>query len=325
MKRRAGFTIVELLVATSILGIILVFVFGTMLTTQKRAQALDDTVDIQQAARQIADVVERDLRHTGMMVIDAAALCGADNKTSPDALYVTDWEAITPGIDLSPRLGAWVTGATGVPTSGTYFTVDSLVMEDGTPDPTYDTNGDSNPDSDFRVGGGVIIADESNPDRGVACGNVTGVTLPNQLQVTIVAGGLASGGASPRITAVPAIGYSVDANSVLYRGPYRIADNVEDLQVAWFFDEDENNVVDTDEYKGDGVGPDYTGQGNDASLLREVRLNLVLRTPMPDPEHTIFQPVSTENRTASGTTDGFRRRVYTSVVRLRNLGRRIEM
>jgi len=323
--RNPGFTIIELVVVTTLLSIILVFVFGTMLTTQKRAHALDDTVQVQQTARQIADVMERDLRHTGMMAIDAAALCGVDNTTAPDGFFVTDWEAVTPGLDLNPQLGAWVLGATNVPADGIYFTVDSLVMEGGTPDPTYDTDGDNNPDSDFRVTGGVMIADENNPGRGVACGTVTGVQLPNRLQITITAGGLAAGGTSQRIVAVPAIEYAIDANGVLSRGPFQIATDVEDLQLAWFFDADTDNIVDANEYLGDGVGPDYTAQGNDATQLREVRLNLVLRTPDADPEHTICTPVATGNRTASGATDGFRRRVYTSVVRLRNLGRRIQM
>ena len=59
-RRQSAFTIIELLVAAGILGVILIYVFGTMVTTQKKAIALTDTVDTQQAARQIADLIERD-------------------------------------------------------------------------------------------------------------------------------------------------------------------------------------------------------------------------------------------------------------------------
>lgn len=328
MRARGGFTLVELIIVTSVMALLLVYVFGTMLTTQKRAHALDDTVAVQQNARQIADVMERDLRHTGMMVIDAAAVCGVDNTNAPDRLFVTDWQAITPGTDLTPRLGAWLPGATTTPANGSYFNVDSLVMEEGTPDPTYDSNADGTPDADFQVDAGIIIADENNPIRGTACGTVTGVRLPNQLRVTLDAGGLAAvppGGSPPRIVAVPAIEYSVDGNGILRRGPFQVSRHVEDLQLAWFFDLDEDNVVDANEYQGDGSGPDYDASGSDASLLRELRVNLVLRTPDADPEHTVFAPIPTENRTYAAGTDGFRRRVHSSVVRLRNLGRRVQM
>ena len=97
--RRSGFTLIELMIVSAVLGVILMLVFGTMITSQKKARTLEDTVDIQQAARQIADVIERDLRHTGFMVSDAAAFCGVDNLNAPDEFYMTDWEVINPGDD----------------------------------------------------------------------------------------------------------------------------------------------------------------------------------------------------------------------------------
>jgi len=327
-RRTHAFTLVELMVATTIMGVILVFVFGTMVTTQKKAAAIDDTVDVQQSARQIADLIERDMRHTGMMVSDANAMCGIDNRNAPDSFYVTNWEIVTPGKDLQPRLGATVVGANDLPAAGTYFTVDSLVLEEGTPDPAFDTDGDAVLDSDFAINGWVIIADQHNPIRGSACGQVTGVSLPDRLRVTYDAGGLdpvPPGGDTPSIVAVPAIRYFVDANGRLFRGPYQLASNVEDLQLAWFIDSDEDNVVDPGEYRGDGVGADYTPQGSNAALMREIRLNVVLRTASADPEIDTGNPVPTENRNVAPTNDGFRRRVYTSVVRLRNLGRRVQL
>lgn len=329
MKRRlAAFTLIELMVATTVLGVILVFVFGTMVTTQKKAAAVDDTVDVQQAARQIADLIERDLRHTGMMVPDAAAMCGVDNDNAPDRFYLTDPSVIVPGNDLRPLLGSTVTGATTLPASGSFFTVDTLVLEEATPDPTFDIDGDGTLDSDFAPTGYIILADANNPGRGSACGAITDVQLPNQIQYNLDLGGLdpvGPGSELPRIVAVPAIRYSIDAQGRLFRGAYQLASNVEDMQLAWFFDNNENNTIDLGEYRGDGVGADYVAQGMNASLLREVRLNVVLRTESPDPEVTTGNPIATENRTVAPTGDGFRRRVYTGIVRLRNLGRRIQL
>jgi prepilin-type N-terminal cleavage/methylation domain-containing protein len=326
--RRSGFTLLELMVVSAVLGIILMLVFGTMITSQKRAKALEDTVDIQQAARQIADIIERDLRHTGFMVSDAAAFCGVDNLNAPDEFYMTDWEVINPGDDLAPTLGATLAGATDAPSDGTYFTVDMLVIEASVPDPAYDTNGDMNPDSDFRVNGGFIIADRNNPERGTVCGAVTGVQLPNQIRVVKVAGGLdavGAGGSTPEMIIVPALRYRVDVNGNLFRGPIQIASGVEDIQLALFFDLDDDNVIDPGEYFGDGVGPRYVAQGRDAAELREARLSVILRTRRQDPENLIFTAVATENRAVTAGTDGFRRRAYTTVVRMRNLGRRVQM
>ena len=70
---------------------------------------------------------------------------------------------------------------------------------------------------------------------------------------------------------------------------------------------------------GNDSAPDYTGEAIDHSLLRELRFNLVLRTQDEDPRDQIVGAQQrTENRTAVATTDGFRRRVVTSTVRIRN-------
>jgi len=255
-------------------------------------------------------------------------MCGLDNVNAPDRFYVSNWEVIVPGKDLRPLLGATVPLATDIPASGTPFSVDTLVLEEGTPAPAYDIDGDGTLDSDFATTGYVIFADAENPSRGSACGAITDVQLPNTLEYQIDLGGLDPvplGGETPRIVAVPAIRYSVDNNGNLFRGAFQLANNVEDLQLAWFVDANEDNTIDLGEYRGDGISPNYVAKGTDASLLREVRLNVVLRTDKPDPEIDTGNPVATENRTVANTNDGFRRRVYTSVVRLRNLGRRVKL
>ena len=327
-RRSAAFTLVELLVATVILGVVMVSVLGTMVTTQKKAASVEDTVDVQQTARQIADIIERDLRHTGMLVEDAASICGTDRRTSPDSFTVSNWEAVQPGSDLRPSLGAELIGATGLPANGTFFSVDSVVLEQATPSPAFDTDGNGVADSDFAVNGGVIVADAANPGRGAACGIVTGVNPPSQLRVSLDTGALSPvtvGMETPRIVAVPAIRYSVGVDGVLSRGGLPLAGDVEDLQLAWFEDADTDNVVDLGEYKGDGVGADYAAASTNASNLREIRLSIVLRTRDAEPELATGNPVATENRTVVAQNDGFRRRVYTSVVRLRNLGRRVQL
>jgi hypothetical protein len=101
-----------------------------------------------------------------------------------------------------------------------------------------------------------------------------------------------------------------------------LAEGVEDLQAAFFFDLNGNNQIDAGEWQADGTGAnDYVAQDTDMRDLRGVRLNLVTRTRLED-ERFGGKAQARENR-AAGAADGFRRRVYTSSVRLRNMGPRV--
>ena len=103
-----------------------------------------------------------------------------------------------------------------------------------------------------------------------------------------------------------------------------IVDQVEDLQLTWFFDLDDDKLVDPGEYKadGEGAGDDYDPASLDSSLLREVRVNVVVRTRDEDPNETWQGGIgqATENRAANSVApmDGARRRVHSATVRLRN-------
>jgi type II secretory pathway pseudopilin PulG len=319
------------MVTTVIMGIILVYVFGTLITSQRKAQVLDQVIEAQQNSRVIAELLERDLRQAGFMVPEAAAICGIDNLNAPDVLWVSDAEAINPvGSELDPSLGAAIQGAPiNIVTGTQLLTVDSLVLEKATPSAAYDNDGNGTLDTDFQDNAGVIVADENNPSRGSACGTVSQV-LPgtSQIRVFIETPPLAPvpvGGDTPSLKVVPARRFFVDANQRLFRDFYLIASDVEDLQLAFFFDANRDNVVDVapiSEYRGDGNGADYVANANDNSTLREVRLNVVMRTRLAENENNLGRFQTTENRLAVAGADGFKRRVQTSTVRLRNLGGR---
>jgi len=99
-----------------------------------------------------------------------------------------------------------------------------------------------------------------------------------------------------------------------------LTEGAEDLQVAYLFDLNDDGVLDeATEYLGDGNSADYV---NDSGPnVREVRVSTVVRTRLSDPETTQGQFQVTENRTAPGGVDGFRRRVHTATVRPRNVNR----
>ena len=318
--RRAGFTLMELLVSVAVLAVISVYL-ADMFSRQSRAYTVvDDVTEAQQNLRAISHLIEREVRTTGFMVPEGAALCGTDNTNTSDVLFVSDADALVTG--MSNQLGAVVQGGSYSGSGTDTVSIDDVIIDGNA---FYDTDNDGAPDSDFQVNGGAIVVDRSDPSRGASCGVVTAVNLGGQLTIDFVSSQLA-GGAGPgsELVVVPAHVYQVNANNQLVRDGMILADSVEDLQWSAFFDEDGDDEVTSIplEYPGQDGGAVYASDDWDNSDLREVRVSFVVRTRLPDPDFATgeFQP--TENRVAPGGNDGFRRRVYTTIVRPRNVGLR---
>jgi hypothetical protein len=242
---------------------------------------------------------------------------------------VSDASAIEPVDEIRNDLGARIGGGLTNVANGTQtLDLDTLLLEFATPDAAYDTNGDGTEDSDFRVNGGVIVADAGNPSRGTACGVVTGVTLAGpQISVTILSSALGALPGTPDpvdLVAVPAHVYTVTAGMQLLRDGMLVADDVEDLQIAVFVDADLDRDIDAGEYRGDGVGADFDPTAVDPTSIREVRANIALRTRREDFDNPNGRFQQSENRPAAGAADGFRRRVHSSIIKLRNVGGRVE-
>jgi hypothetical protein len=312
------------MIASAILAIVMVFTMQTFTVNNRTYVKIDSVVDTQQSVRAVASILERDLRHAGMMVPAGAAICGVDNDNAPDLLYISDYTATNPDNAIGFFDGARIQDLISDVTGTTWLTLDTLVIEPGTPDPSYDTDGDGTNDSDFNdAGGGVIIVDLMDLDRGSVCGIVKDIDLgTSKIQVEIKTGGLGGTPANYALTAVPALEYRIDS-ARLYRNNLRLADGIEDLQIVYFLDMNEDNNIDVGELRGDSV-TDYLATTSNASFLRAVRLNIVARTRSEDERFTqgFFQ--ATENRDQIPGNDGFRRRVHTAIVRMRNVGDRVE-
>ena len=332
--RRDGFTLTELLISIAVLGIVSVYLTN-MLTQQNRAYAVVDQVtEAQSSGRAILDLLERELRGTAGLTPEAAAVCGVDNTIRPDLLFVTDGDAYafdeddpaTKSYDAAAKISSGFTG-TG--------TADVLRLSSMAPDGVafYDLDADGTPDSDFRPGGAVIVMDQNNPSRGTACGVIAagGVDVAGkQITVDFTAGGENAGLASLPLTAwvVPAHRYSVNLQNQLMRDDLVLADDVEDLQLAYFFDSvTADNEVDSDalEYPGTVDGNVYASTDWDNSELREIRFSFVVRTRLADPNLPGAVPQPLENHVPAAVADGFRRRVLTATVRPRNVGHRLEV
>jgi prepilin-type N-terminal cleavage/methylation domain-containing protein len=324
--RRAGFTLIELLVGLAVMGIAVVYMLESVTVGNRTYTVLDQVVESQQSLRAVASLMEYDLRHVGLMVPLGGALCGVDNTASPDVLYVSDADAIDPGDDIAPYDGARIAGGvTNVSGSSATIDVDSLILEPNPPSrPAYDVNGDGTRDSDFHVGGGVIIVDLEDPGRGTVCGRIDAINLgvPSiTIDPVVTSAGLSAAAGPTRLVAIPAHHYRIVNGDELRRDEMLLANGVEDLQLAYFLDADGDDEVDAGEMKGQTSGDSFSAQGSDIEDLREVRLNLVVRTRAEDDEFT-GRLQSTENR-AAGADDGFRRRVHSTTVLPRNLLGRI--
>lgn len=328
--RRAGFTLIEMLVVVALFGIVAVYV-GQILTVNERAyHTVEHTSESQQNLRVFGELIEDDVRHAGMMVSRNSAVCGRDSTSAPDVLYVSDAAAIDPQDDATPYAGASVTAKTGTNSNldlgSQTLTLSSLSIETSAPNrPAYDLDNNGTADSDFRVNGGVIVFDTSAVGRGNACGRITAINAGTN-QITVTGTAALAAGAGTSLVAVPANEYRLDGTTLRWND-IALADGIEDFQVAYVFDIDGDNQVDgnTDERAFGKPGQAaYASSELAAGLMRELEIAVVSRARRPDPAFT-GRPQALLNRTAGGMTDdNFRRRAFQTRVLLRNLATRID-
>jgi prepilin-type N-terminal cleavage/methylation domain-containing protein len=357
-RTRAGFTLTELVVTLAVLGIVTFFLTEVLVRQSRTYTVVDDVSEAQQSLRAVTGMLERELRMTGFMVPEGATICGWDKPAaagvddSPDVLYVTDSDAIDHnGLRDAELQYAEVTGGF------TGFGIDTLQLSTLVIDPPgdpakgfYDLDGDDVGDSDFLFSvdppraGGVIIFDLDDPARGVACGLITAIdvgTATVRVDFDVAnstyspVGGAAPGGTplagTTNLVAVPAHVYWVNPNAPngppqLIRDDMVLANDVEDLQVALFYDHDGSGSVDAGEYRG-AAGNGYVAPDEDNRELREVRVTVVARTRGQDPD-VVANPLlansvtqAAENRQVGAVADGFRRRAISVTVRPRNTQR----
>jgi Tfp pilus assembly protein PilW len=336
MRRNDGFSLIELMISAAIVIIVMVGITRAFTTQHQTYVVVDQVTEAQQNLRAVVDLIERDVRRAGFMVPPHAAVCGWDQTTGPDTLFVSNTDAILTVFDLedadedlSGDLGAPVNGVTtnwGPTTGGSFgFTLERTWVD------VADADGDSTTDVDFAVGEGVILVASRQQDGLAACGiieTISGTTLTANFGSTTFRSTAA--GANAGVVAVPAHVYQVltGTPNQLRRDGRLLASDVEDFQLSYFFDLDDDRVVDAGESFGTGGGTAQpwelmpTTSRPNFSTLREVGINIVTATRDDDPNrhYQIGAGEVTGNRTAGSlpSGDGKRRRVSTARVRVRN-------
>ncbi|MEE8386915.1 MAG: prepilin-type N-terminal cleavage/methylation domain-containing protein [Dehalococcoidia bacterium] len=342
-RRVAGFTLLELLIAAAILGVVIMYLMQTFSTAQKTYVVVEQVSEAQQNLRVVADLIERDLRLAGYLVPAHAAVCGVDVTNGSDTLFVSNADVILPADQLqvanfsallSGNLGARVTD----PGAGVGGTIGGLGVNVNLAKRWIDVDGGP---ADFAVNQGVILVDRNDPNGRSACGVVTQYVDVGgnaaRLRVDFLTNNLGPMAGNPDVRAIPAHVYSitppnpgVGTPAQFYRDGLLLANDVEDLQIAYFFDLDDDRVLDAGEFQGDlglavgdGIAVPYDSSAVDGSTLRQVQISLVTSTREDDPNDAapamIQQVTGNRNPATIAAPDRKRRRVYSSTVRLRNV------
>lgn len=352
-----GFTLVELMISVSLLSIVVIGVMESLTQQQKTSLITEQVVEVQNNTRAISALLEREIRMAGFMVPNAVGICGLDRTLGSDELFISEVEPIVPDNERAGTLGArlglstW-DHTTAVPApmglGETGGTIVDLNLDAETADlddddtPFYDNDGNGVGDADFRVNGGFILADMGNPDRGSVCGTVVTATAA-AIRIRVRSGQLAqhhpSSDAPEEIVVVPAAHYWI--NPAFTTGRFErngdlLANGIDDFQVSYFFDVDDDGVVDGDpgpsappppplsrvEEPGMLAGTVYAPLDWDNSTLKEVRYSISVRTRMVDQEYGqgSFQVLENRVDPTAGANDGLRRRVISGRVRPRNIG-----
>jgi hypothetical protein len=295
---------------------------------------VDQVTEAQQNLRAISDLVERDVRRAGFMVSDNAAVCGYDQTTGPDTLFVSNTDAIQTVFDLEANHED-LSGDFGAPASGVSASWSAsggsfgLALDRLWVDVAAD--GD-----DFAVNGGVIVVNRNDLGGPIACGIVSAIS-GSTLTVDFANTTTRAVGLNADVVAVPAHAYTLTPASGSTPSQFRrdgvlLASDVEDFQVSYFFDLDDNRVVDAGESFASSGGtadpfalappPAAAPNFPDAQLLREVEISLVTVTRADDPNQLFDlgagQALGNRNPASLSSSDGRRRRVHTSRVRLRS-------
>jgi prepilin-type N-terminal cleavage/methylation domain-containing protein len=332
-----GFSLIELLIAVAILGLIMSQMF-LVLSTQKRAYVGSArTLDVQESARLVTDLIAFDTRVAGFMVPRYASVSSVDGDPgtagdptdtgTPDRLCLSD-----PDIFSIPRSDAaedsiWNqvdTRFTGPTTDKNQQPRQTLTLN------SLDVDGEA-PFTDFRVGSGIILASE----RKTFCSVVEEILPGNRIKMRDDA--LNTFPLGP--VAIPAIIYEVTREDgdpatgqleqmSLTRNGTQLSTVIEDLQVEYWVDEDHpncNGIMDLDEFPIHDLNDPTKTYTIDRTRL--VRVTVVARGELEEDlpggvEMSRYRRPAVANH-AVGAPDGFPRRRFTTSVLPRNVLARV--
>ena len=289
LKNNKGVTLIELMIVMVIAAILVGGVY-TLFATQQRSYFVQDRVaGIQQDARAALAIMAKEIRMAGFLTGPGSGTGFANSV--PVGIYNYAVEPTNGGSNNPDEI-------TIVLATGSFATLLSVNGQRVTL-----SSGSSVQPNDF-----IAFEDDKQVYKVLQIdfpndGDIKLDDVPPTHLVTIGA----------QAYSVQAITYRINGASLEKAGNPLAGDGattvVEDLQFAYQVEGDTSNWYNT---------PGDAGATN--ADIRAVRINIIVRTAVPDPEDTTFTQPSLEDHTGSlAGPDGFRRRVYTTVVKVRNL------
>ena len=290
IRRQSGFSLVEMLIAM-VIAIIMVAAMYSFFTSQHRTYVVqDNVVDMQQNARMALLTLFRDVRMAGYGVPTSCALAPVNDTNGPDALFVSDSTVIQTLPDSQIFFAQLTADATAGDSSITLTTTDM----------------DSNGSDDFAVSRALIISDETHTE---------GLTISSRNNNTFnLASALQHSYTADRARIVPAIFYGVVGGNLL-QDNQTLAFNIEDLQIA-YLDGDGTWYCHVT-----GASPPSDVPPTDIGSVRVMEIHVLARTNMADARDTSFSQPSIQDHVVADPQDGFRRRLLSTRVHVRNMGR----
>ncbi len=292
LKESKGVTLIELMIALVISVILVGGSYSIFVSQQRTYISQDQIVGAQQDGRAALTIMAKDVRMAGMLTgVDGFSVYGAteaitptNGTTSPDQIRVVyAAEEFTSG-----GSSVIVTGVTG-----TQITLNANIGD-------FFNNGVTPNRSYVAFEGKKAVYQISSASTNIL---TLSPTPPDNLASY-----------SARVFRVRAITYNV-SGTTLQRNDGEAAQTlagstnqsqVEDLQLAYQVQGDTVNWYNT------------TPAGKTNNDIRAVRINLLMRTPVEDTNDRNYARPALEDRAGSATNDGYRRRLYTTVVKLRN-------
>jgi prepilin-type N-terminal cleavage/methylation domain-containing protein len=307
-KKDKGVTLIELMIVLVIAAILVAGIYSLMITQQRSYYVQDQVVGVQQDARAALNIMARDIRMAGFVTGRGSGTGFTDGASS--FILASQPAGDNYSFAVEPRNIAnapdSITVVLGVTDLGV---VQSLAGTTTGSDVTLDT---------ATTVALTLVAFDMQPGRLYNATRVDGthISVTNLPPGDKIIGGKAY--------SVEVITYSV-ANGILFRnnnnggGPQPLAGDgtttvVEDLQCAYQVDGD------TTWYNTAAAA------GKTNADIRMIRINITVRTAVQDATvqdasaaAQFNQPALEDHTAGLNGPDGFRRRVYTTEVKARNL------
>lgn len=306
-EKDGGVTLIELMIVLVIAAVLVAGVYSLFITQHRSYAVQDQVAGAQQDARAALNIMARDIRMAGFGV-GAGSSSGFTDGTNPVVIGGFNFAVNPINSTTAPDTLTVVLGAVELGTvSGVLG--NSVTLSSAAPTGTPTTQ--------------ISVAFDLLPGK-LYKGTVSGATITIAstgfpLGSSTIIGGTASW--------VHAITYSVDADGELNRNENTGAGNqplagdkintfVEDLQFAY-------QVVGNAAWYN---SPANFPGGRTEADIRMVRINITVRTAVQDatvqnapPDAQFSQPPLEDHIAGLKGPDGFRRRVYQTVVKVRNL------